>query len=63
MALGIRRRPDESWRDCVARVAGKEGLKEECLAHFDADVATGTEPSQAAWNALYEWDCLSFMVD
>lgn len=45
--------------DCVERVAGEHGLEEECLNIFDEEVLNGMNPADAAWDALYEWDCLA----
>jgi len=60
MGLYCERREGESWRDAVKRIAGKQGLADECLIIFDADVERGTEEAQAAWGALSEWDCLDY---
>ena len=59
--LGIHRRDGETWRECVARVAGAQGLANECLEWFDDDVAKGEEEHRAAWSALSEWDCLEII--
>jgi len=63
VGLIVRRNPDESWRECVQRVAGKQGLEIECLANFDDYVAAGREQDRAAWMALYDWDCLDLAVE
>lgn len=48
---------DETWRDVCARVSDHYGLAAECLECYDA--ATNNQDSYpAAWEALYEWDCL-----
>lgn len=54
----VRQLPGESWRDTVTRVAGRSGLTDECLWEFDRRVAAGDTEPRAAYDALYEWDCL-----
>jgi hypothetical protein len=61
MSLMVQRNEDESWRECVERVAGKYGLGAECLSIFDDEVSGGKDPGDAAWGALYEWDCLEYV--
>lgn len=56
--LVLRRNPDETWRDVVARLASAQGLATECLERYDAEMKNGDYPSNAAWTALYEWDCI-----
>ncbi|MBP0492218.1 hypothetical protein [Roseomonas indoligenes] len=63
MALVIRRQSDESWRAAVERIAGKYGLAAECLEVFDDEIEDGADEGRAAWNALYEWDCLAYVPD
>jgi len=63
MGLGVKKLEGETWRACVARVAGVEGLDEECLMDFDRAVAKGEDERDAAWEALYEWDCLHILPD
>lgn len=48
----------ETWRQVVERIAGFHGLAKECLEYFDRDVQAGTQEADAAWCALYDWDCL-----
>ena len=60
-ALGVTRLGGESWRDCVRRVSGQYGLDEECLEIFDRLIARGDHETEAAWCALYEWDCLALL--
>jgi hypothetical protein len=50
----------ESWRDCVKRYARRYGLEHECLTHYDSEVADGTPEDEAAFNALYSWDCTDY---
>jgi hypothetical protein len=50
-------RTDESWRDVVARIAGEQGLAEECLEEFDHLASCMQSLDTAAKMALYEWDC------
>ena len=46
----------EPWRMYVARVAGAEGLADECLQIFDGEVGRGVSPREAACVAFNEWD-------
>lgn len=64
MSLRVRRKPNETWRECVARVGGAEGLQAECLDAFDWMIAQEhIDEGQAAWCALNEWDCLEYIED
>lgn len=53
--------PGESWRDTVTRIAARHGLEGECLWEFDRQVANGDSPARAAFDALYDWDCLELV--
>jgi hypothetical protein len=59
--LCCKRSEDESWRSAVERIAKVYGLDQECLEIFDEEVGRGTAEAKAAWDALYEWDCLDFV--
>lgn len=48
----------ETWRDCVVRISRKFGVEDECVPVFDSQVDGGIAESEAAWNALFEWDCI-----
>lgn len=61
LGIGFSKQPDESYRDAVARIAGKCGLDNECLEIFDRLIAQGDTETEAAWCALYEWDCLDLI--
>ena len=65
MPLVATRNPGETWREAVARIAGKHGLAQECLDVFDnrMEFYGIGEESSAACDALYEWDCLDFEED
>lgn len=52
---------DETWRQCVGRVARQHGMEQECLELYDRYVAHGDSEPEAALNALYEWDCLPYV--
>jgi hypothetical protein len=60
MPLVARRRPDEPWRDAVARRAGEFGLAAAALAAFDAQVAEGLTETEAAYRTLAR---LGLLVD
>lgn len=51
----------ETWRECVERYASKQLLKDECLAEYDKLIEKGRSEMDAAWKALYEWDCLDYV--
>lgn len=56
--LSLTRHAGETWRQVVHRYAALQGLEEECLATFDAEVSAGAEEDTAAWVALHDWDCV-----
>jgi hypothetical protein len=52
-------RPGETWRQVVARVGTVQGLKDEVLQLFDELMLLGdTTEDNAAFMALYDWDCI-----
>lgn len=57
IAFVLRPNEGEGWREYVERIAGEQGLQDECLFIFDEEVGKGEEPEHAAFSALYEWDC------
>jgi len=64
MPLRLMKEGRETWRDCVIRVARQCDLEKECLAQFDEVMEAGVTPEEtAAWDALYEWDCLEYVVE
>jgi hypothetical protein len=51
-------RPGETWRHVVGRVAAVHGLEKECLQAFDELMKLGEfSEDNAAFIALYDWDC------
>ncbi len=56
--LTATKEPDESWREAVERIASRQRLAVECLEIFDSEKNRGQDDEDAAWTALYEWDCL-----
>jgi len=62
IGLGVTRGAEETWRQTVERIAKVHHLENECLEIFDREVKEGEDEAQAAWNALFAWDCLS-MID
>lgn len=60
MPLLISRQDGETWRDVVVRYSAPHGLQSECLDLFDNDPDRESDPAQAAFDALYEWDCTGF---
>lgn len=63
--LYIQRESDETWREAVARQAGKYGLSHECLTIYDAlrKNQPDMDESEAAWCACLEWDVLELSHD
>lgn len=55
----FKRNKNETWRDFVKRRAEKWGMDYECLETYDEEIELGKDEETAAWNALYEWDCLA----
>lgn len=58
VGLGLTLLDGESYRDAVIRLAKENGLVEECLEEYGRLLANGVADDEAAWAALYEWDCL-----
>lgn len=49
----------ETWRDVVRRVGAAQGLRDECLAAFDAYMENPeSDPQACAREALLDWDAL-----
>lgn len=63
MSLVAKRQEGETWRQAVERIAKPHRMDRECLDEFDANIAVGIPEDRAAWNALYEWDCLDYVED
>lgn len=61
--LVIRRKPNETWREATKRIASQYGLERECLENFDEYTENGAEPENAAFCALYDWDCTDWKPD
>lgn len=60
MPFSISRPSSKTWREVVEAQGSKYGVKEEVLDWFDSEVKRGIDESQAAWEALYEWDALDY---
>lgn len=58
VGLGLARREGEGYRDVIVRLVKENGPVEECLEEFDRLLGNGVAEDEAAWAALYEWDCL-----
>jgi len=64
MPLRLVKKACEKWRDCVERIATENGLEKECLEQFDKVMERGiTSEEVAAWEALYDWDCLEYVKE
>lgn len=58
VALVIRRRDGETWRQAALRLARKYGMEEEVAASFDEYRREGSSAEDAAWCACYDWDVI-----
>lgn len=56
MTVGIVKRQDESWRDCVIRYAEPRHLKEQVIRHFDLMIELGQSEEEAALSSCEEWE-------
>lgn len=50
----IRRKENESWRECVARIARQGGVEREAIKAFDYECRHGRSESDAARFVLVE---------
>lgn len=53
----LRRRPRESWRQAMVRVAAARDLQCQVRATYDALVKRGVSDEEAASSAVIEWEC------
>lgn len=60
MGLRVLRFPNESWREAVARHGRKQALETEVLDEYDRNIKEGDPEEEAAFHALYEWDCCDY---
>lgn len=60
MPLVLKKKEGETWREAMVRVASAHGLEAECTQVFEHEVKHGIPEDEAAWDALYEWDCLDY---
>lgn len=63
MGLSIKRNEGESWLDCALRYGRKYGLEHEIKTEYDESIAAGNNEEDAAWGAVYEWDCCDLTVE
>jgi hypothetical protein len=61
--LGVRFRAGETPRQTVERVGRWAGVAWECLHTYDAYVALGADPYDAAFCALNDWDCVGILEE
>ena len=47
----------ENWRDCAIRYGLRWGFGVEVGKYFDEEIAIGADEENAAWMAVYEYDC------
>lgn len=64
-ALGFTHYSEETYRQLVVRYARRHRAEEptECVAAFDFLIEEGLAEQDAAFCALYEYDCLDFFDD
>jgi len=53
----VERLTGENWRDCAIRYGLKWGLELEVGKYYDEEIAIGADEENAAWMAVYEYDC------
>lgn len=58
MMLGVKKRADEEWWECVLRHAAKKRAGARALLRFEEQIAADAREDWAAWTALYEVGCL-----
>lgn len=63
MSYGVNRKPDETWRQLVVRMAEPFDQVQPCLTTYQILVAEFTDPddaakADAAWDALLLGGCL-----
>jgi hypothetical protein len=63
MALGVCRKDDESWKDCIIRLAGPYDLEQEVIESYDASIARGAGEDDAALEAALEWDVAELLPE
>jgi len=57
IGLKITKLPSETWRECAARYGRRNGLEHEVLQVYDEFAKGNDDDDEAAWTAVYEWDC------
>lgn len=57
------RKRNETWKQAVVRYSKKagDGMEDETLDIFFADIKRGLEPQEAAWDALHEFGLLDYV--
>ena len=64
VAYGVTRKPNESWRQVIVRMAESPDRVQQCLAAYQELLAEFTDPDEgaradAAWDALLLGGCLA----
>lgn len=62
VSLGFRRLQDETTYAAMKRIAQSHGLWDDVRSEYEKGVKDGLDPDNAAWAALYEWDCCDVMT-
>lgn len=63
VGLGIRRQPEETWKEAALRLARPFGLEQEVAEEYEHQIANGASEDRAAWAACYEWDVAELFHD
>lgn len=59
--LTFSRRENESYPECISRIAEPYGLVKEVTEEFEALILEGKPENEAAFYALEEWDLLDYV--
>lgn len=58
IAMALDRKENETWADCIHRLASKYHLEEDVRVSYSKFLEEGMQPAHAAFHACYEWDVL-----
>jgi len=62
-SLRLKRRPDETWKECAVRCAKSYGLDRIVGEFYDIFIEHGMSEERAAFSACYEWDVCEYVED
>jgi len=58
IAIELQRKEDETWEQCIYRLASKYHLQEDVRISYTKFLEEGMTEAHAAFHACYEWDVL-----